>query len=381
MIYRRLGRTGFQVSEIGLGAEWLERHNAEECRAVIDCCEENGINILDCWMSEPNVRSNIGAALKGKREKWYIQGHLCTSWHDNQHHCTRDMGLIKKSFPDLLRRLQTDYVDIGMIHCMDKAAEWEEIHQNGFLEYAAELKAAGVIRHLGVSSHNPVLAAEVLKSGLVDVLMFSINPAFDLLPPSEDMETYFVDEYDPNLKGIEPKRTYLYKLCEQLDIGMTVMKGYAGGRLFDAQRSPFGMAMTPVQCIHYCLTKPGVSSVMVGMETPEQVAAAVAYETAGAEEKDYATVLSQAPRYAFGGQCTYCGHCRPCPQNIDVALVNKFYDLAAMQPELPTSLAEHYRLLEAHAGDCIFCGGCEERCPFAVPVMEHMQKAAELFGY
>ena len=59
MRYRALGNTGLMVSEIGLGAEWLERHNAEEVKAVIDCCEEQGINILDCWMSEPNVRSNM----------------------------------------------------------------------------------------------------------------------------------------------------------------------------------------------------------------------------------------------------------------------------------------------------------------------------------
>ena len=51
------------VSEIGLGAEWLERHSAEEVKAVIDRCEEYGINILDCWMPAPNVRSNIGAAI------------------------------------------------------------------------------------------------------------------------------------------------------------------------------------------------------------------------------------------------------------------------------------------------------------------------------
>ena len=63
MRYRELGKTGLKVSEIGLGGEWLERHNKEEVKAVIDCCEEQGINILDCWMSEPNVRSNIGAAI------------------------------------------------------------------------------------------------------------------------------------------------------------------------------------------------------------------------------------------------------------------------------------------------------------------------------
>ena len=69
MNYRRLGKTGLMVSEIGLGGEWLERHDADECRAVIDRAEEKGINILDCWMSEPKVRSNIGAALAGRRER------------------------------------------------------------------------------------------------------------------------------------------------------------------------------------------------------------------------------------------------------------------------------------------------------------------------
>ena len=78
MRYRKLGATGLEVSEIGLGAEWLERHTAEEVRQVVAYCEEKGINILDCWMSEPNVRSHIGAAIKGRRERWIIQGHLMT---------------------------------------------------------------------------------------------------------------------------------------------------------------------------------------------------------------------------------------------------------------------------------------------------------------
>ena len=69
MNYRRLGRTELMVSEIGLGAEWLERHNEEECREIIETCAENGINILDCWMPEPNVRTNIGKAIRGSRER------------------------------------------------------------------------------------------------------------------------------------------------------------------------------------------------------------------------------------------------------------------------------------------------------------------------
>ena len=85
MRYRELGKTGLSVSEIGLGGEWLERHNAKEVREVIDRCEELGINILDCWMSEPEVRSKIGAAIAGKRERWIIQGHLGSTWQNGQY--------------------------------------------------------------------------------------------------------------------------------------------------------------------------------------------------------------------------------------------------------------------------------------------------------
>ena len=80
MRYRKLGATGLEVSEIGLGAEWLERHTAEEVRQVVAYCEEKGINILDCWMSEPNVRSHIGAAIKGRREQSCICRPAGTPW-------------------------------------------------------------------------------------------------------------------------------------------------------------------------------------------------------------------------------------------------------------------------------------------------------------
>ena len=82
MNYRKLGKTGLMVSEIGLGGEWLERHNADEVRQIISRCQEAGINILDCWMSEPNVRTNIGSAIAGSREKWYIQGHIGSTWQE-----------------------------------------------------------------------------------------------------------------------------------------------------------------------------------------------------------------------------------------------------------------------------------------------------------
>ena len=380
MKYRKLGNTGLEVSEIGLGAEWMERHSAEEVKEVVECCEREGINILDCWMSEPKVRSNIGAAIEGRRGRWIIQGHLGSTWQNGQYVRTRDLDKVKAAFGDLLERLRTDYIDLGMIHFVDQADEFHKIMEGEFIEYARELKQKGVIRHIGLSTHNPDVAKLAALSGEIEMILLSINPAFDLMPATEDMNQYFAEEYDKELSGIAPERAELYKICEQKNVGITVMKGYAGGRLFSAETSPFGVALTPVQCLHYALTRPAVASVMVGYDTPEHVAAAVAYENASDEEKDYASVLASAPRHAYSGQCTYCGHCAPCPAKIDIAMVNKLYDLADMQDEVPAAVRAHYLDLSAHADDCIKCGGCEKRCPFGVHVIEKMEKAEKLFA-
>ena len=380
MNYRRLGKTGLMVSEIGFGGEWLERHPYEECEAVLRRAEELGINILDCWMSNPEVRANIGRALEGRRERWIIQGHIGSTWQEGQYVRTRDMTKVPGAFEDLLRLLRTDYIDLGMIHFIDEEKDWNEAMNGPFLEYVFRLKAEGKIRHIGLSTHNPVIAKKAAETGWIEMILFSVNPAFDLLPPTEQINDYFAEEYQSGLNGIDPARTELYKLCEQRDVGITVMKGYGGGRLFDAARSPFGVALTPVQCLHYCLTRPAVAAVMVGYDTPAHVEQAVAYETASDEEKDYASVLAHAPRHSFaGGQCTYCGHCKPCPMEIDIALVNKYADLAAMQPVVPATLRAHYAALAHRADECIGCRACESRCPFGVPVAQRMTEAAKLF--
>lgn len=382
MQYRRLGKTNLMVSEIGFGGEWLERHNYEECKAVIDRADELGINILDCWMSEPNVRTNIGKALCGRRERWFIQGHIGSTWQNGQYVRTRDVEKCRAAFEDLLDRLQTDFIDLGMIHFVDQESDWKDVISGPYIQYVKELKESGKIRHIGMSTHNPVMAKKAVESGLVEMILFSINPAFDLLPPTDNIDNYFVEEYQDDLGGIDPSRAELYKLCEQNDVGITVMKGYAGGRLFDAKRSPFGVALTPVQCIHYCLTRPAVASIMVGYDTPEHVEQAVAYESASGEERDYASLLAKAPRHTFGqGECTYCGHCKPCPAEIDIAMVNKYYDLAVMQPEVPAAVKEHYLALEHRADECIRCRSCESRCPFGVKIADRMKATAELFQF
>ena len=380
MQYRPLGKTGLMVSEIGLGGEWLERHTQEECAKVIHYAEEKGINILDCWMSNPTVRTNIGKAIYGRREKWIIQGHIGSTWQNGQYVRSRNIDQAKAAFEDLLDRFETDYIDLGMIHYVDAADDWNEIVNGPFLKYVYDLKAQGRIKHIGLSTHNPEIAKLAVESGIIEMMLFSVNPAFDMLPVNGDAEVYFGDDFSTAVNGISPERIELYKLCEQKGVGITVMKGYAGGRLFDEKRSPFGVKLSPVQCLHYCLTRPAVSSVMVGFNTTQHVDEAVSYETASEEARDYASALAHAPMHAYTGPCTYCGHCKPCPKDIDIAMVNKLYDLALMQDSIPDSILDHYRVMKSTAADCIGCKACESRCPFGVKIADRMKQAADLFG-
>lgn len=379
MNYRKLGKTGLMVSEIGFGGEWLERHDETESVELIRYAGEKGINIIDCWMPDPKSRDIIGKAMEGCRDKWIVQGHIGSTYQDGQYVRTRDLKHVVPAFEDILVRMKTDYIDLGMIHYVDALEDWDKCMNTDYIKYVRDLHAGGVIRHIGLSTHNPRIAKMAVESGLIEMILFSINPAFDMHPPTENLDDMF-GEYDNSLSGIDQERASLYSLCEEKNVGITVMKGFFGGRLFDEKTSPFGTAFTPLQCIHYVLTRPGVSSILVGYDTKSQVDEAVSYENAPESAKDYATVLASAPIHSYNGQCTYCGHCKPCPVNIDIAMVNKFYDLAVQQPEVPESVKAHYEALGTTASACIGCRGCESRCPFGVEVADRMVKTAELFG-
>ena len=133
-----------------------------------------------------------------------------------------------------------------------------------------------------MSSHNPETAKLAVKSGLIEMLLFSVNPAFDLLPAGVDLLELLSEgyHYEDGLAGINKDRIELYILCEEYGVGITVMKGFAGGRLFDPKRLPFGVTLTPLQCIHYALTRPGVASILCGYDTKEQIDEAISYKTA-----------------------------------------------------------------------------------------------------
>ncbi len=381
MNYRKLGNTGLLVSEIGLGCEGFSEDGGKNTFPMIEAAERLGINYIDLYTPDPEVREALGTSLKGKREKFILQSHICSVWKDGQYKRSRDIDEVKEAMSDMLSLLKTDYIDVGMIHYVDSMEDWRTIAEGPVLKYVVNLKEKGIIKHIGLSSHNPEVALEAINTGHIEVLMFSVNPCYDLLPASEDVESLWDEKnYENHLVNMDPKRQELYETCQSLGVGVTVMKAFGGGDLLSAELSLAGKALTVNQCIHYALTRPAVATILAGAHTISELEKSAAYEQASDEERDYAEAFAGFSNISWEGHCMYCSHCAPCPKKIDVATVTKFLNLAKAQGTVPETVREHYKVLSHHASECIGCRACEKRCPFGVHIVDNMSEAEKIFG-
>ena len=362
MDYRTLPHGGESISVIGLGTSSIQASSEKEIQETIEEAAARGINYFDMASAEAKPFAAYGRALSGIREQVYFQIHFGADYHTGTYGWTTDLDTVKKSVDWQLQMLQTDYIDFGFLHCIDEESDLRAVERAGILSYIEELKQQGVVRHIGLSSHTPKLAEEVLDKGILDMIMFSINPAYD----------YRKGDY--GIGNVE-ERMKLYFRCEKEGVGISVMKAFGGGQLLDGKTSPFGKPLTEYQCIQYALDKPGVLTVLPGIRGKKDLDRILKFFNAAPEEKDYSVIGTFAPQDAEG-ICVYCNHCQPCPKGLDVALINKYYDLAKAGDRLA---ADHYRNLELHADDCIQCGHCNHRCPFHVDQMARMKEIEEYF--
>ena len=378
---RMLGNTGIMIGEVGIGCEGLIGKSEKFIYQALDMMEEAGANGIDLYSPNPEMRSALGKAMQGRRNKFVLEAHICTIWQNDQYKRTRKMDEIKKGFEDQLSLLRTDHLEIGMIHYVDSFADWDGILDNGILDYVGSLKKGGIVQAIGMSSHNPETALRAINEGDIEVLLFSINPCYDLQPASEDVEQLWNREkYAGQLVNMDSARAELYETCARKGIGITVMKAFGGGDLLKAEQSLAGIALTADQCIAYALDRPGVACVFAGAHTLDELKTSLDFANSTREERDYATTLASFPRISWKGHCMYCGHCAPCPEQINIAEVTRLLNLSLAQGSIPETVRDHYDLLGAKGGNCIQCGVCETRCPFDVPVRENMKKAKETFG-
>jgi hypothetical protein len=266
--------------------------------------------------------------------------------------------------------LETDHVDIVFLHNFNAVADWDKIlRPGGVLELAQRLREEGKARAIGISGHYTAVVERAIDSGQVDVVMFPVNMFSHAMPG----------------------RRELLDRCIRQGIGVVAMKPFGGGRLL-SQRGTFRVPgyqtsgeafkaritaeITPVQCLSYALAQVGVSVALPGVKSTAELAAALDTLRATETDRDFSGLLADFGRY-IDGECTYCSHCLPCPEVIDIAQVSRLLDMAELS--LTENLRQTYAGLAVRASACTECGACEKRCPFAVPVVQRIRQAAELF--
>ena len=356
-------RTGDRISEIGMGTAYIVEAKPDEAIRTVRRAYEGGINYFDLAAADGTAFTTFGEALSDVRDQVMYQIHFGADYSKITYGWTLDLDTVKRSVDAQLKALKTDYINYGFIHCQDESSDWKTYQENGVLEYLLSMKKQGVVKHIGASSHTPSVIQEILDTGLIDMLMFSVNPAYD----------YQHGEY---AYGGVDERSEVYRRCEKEGVGISCMKPFSGGQLLSAKTSPFGQALSQYQCIRYALDKPGVLTVLPGAKSVEEIDCLLRYYEQTEAALDYSVIGTFAPPEA-NGKCVYCNHCAPCPAGLDIGMINKFYDLAKIGDEMAR---EHYMALDRTASECISCGHCISRCPFSVDQMGRMQTISEYFG-
>lgn len=346
--YNSLGNTGLKVSDVSCGAISLFEPNV--LRYAYDC----GINYFDTAEGYLRTKSEsfIGQALKDVRDKIII-----TTKHayDFKEKVQRDQ--IIKRMEASLKRLQTDYVDIAMVHNIDDITF---LQSEEFQSAYAKLKKEGKIRFTGFSTHNPKLTLkQALDTDFAQVILFIYN----------HMEG----------KEIEP----LIKDVRQKGIGTVAMKVFAGGMQGNLQSLVSKETSYPQAAIRWVLSNPHVDCCIVTLSSYSHVEE---YVAASAKPLDR-TDLKVIGEYQHKAQSLYCRvscqECLPsCPHRVAINEVLRYamyFENYRMEKEAVRYYSE---LDEAKKPlSCENCAGyCETACPFGLAVRSRLLHSHEILS-
>ena len=383
MKHRILGRTGIKVSEIGMGLEHLLDKDESVVTSTIRAAIDGGVTYFDCHPGHDHKNDTIeyigydklGRALGGDRGKMCLT-YLATA--------SRSPAETQPRYEYFLKALNTDYIDIFILQFCDKIKDYEHMTTGGgLLDYALKLKAEGKIKHIGISTHSSAVAFRAIDSGVIDVLMYPVNPAFDVVTDEDQYKTDKLDtlwdaahDFSADGKaGAQPRKS-VYSECERAGVGLVVMKAFGGGFIFRVEKDA---GFTPVNLISYALAQTGVSTVAPGCTKPEEILEILTYNTSTDEERDYSAAVAKS-RWSVIENCLYCNHCLPCTADINIGEVNRLLDALAYHPDADIgSVKAKYDALPVKASACTQCGICVERCPFRVKVIDRMEQAVATF--
>lgn len=377
MEYRAFGKNGFDSSIIGLGTMRLPviegGSNAEvdepKAIAMIRKAIDEGVNYIDTAYiyHDGNSERVIGKALKdGYREKVILVDKnpvwLVNTYED-----------FEKYLMEQLDRLQTDYLDVYLLHALDKKS-WEKTKKLGGLEFLMEQMEKGRIKVPGFSMHDDF---ETFKD---------IIGAFDWGMTLLQMN--YMDEFNQaTLEGV--------KLAGELGIPVAIMEPLKGGLLAHAPDDvktlyeKSGRAWKPVEwSFQWLASQPEVKVILSGMSNEEQLMENIEIATRlndnSMTEADFELLKKVRETYHSRVKvpCTECRYCMPCPFGVDIPRNFKLYNTASIYDNLRNSAYTYQKNMKKdhQASSCVACRKCESHCPQSIIISERLNEVADALG-
>ncbi len=243
---RPLGKTGVQVSMLGLGGHHQARPKEEsESFRIVHAAIDNGITFMDnAWdYHDGRAEEVMGKALAmdGYRKKAFLMTKVCD----------RDYAGAMKHLEDSLRRLKTDVIDLWQFHECNYYNDPEMLQEKGGLRAAIEAKKQGKIRFIGFTGH---------KHPRIHRKMLALDFAFDACQMPNNVMDYRFESF----------RHEVMPECAKRGMGVIGMKGCGG----DARMLKDGV-VTVEECYRYFLSQP-ISTQVVGLANMEDLNRALA---------------------------------------------------------------------------------------------------------
>ena len=353
--YAKLGRTGYEISDISFGTSNL-RPGQE---GLVHLAMDRGINYFDTAESYSRSQSEValGRALKGKRDQVVITSKVMTKPNT-------DRDELMSRLDESLKRLQMDHVDIFMNHAVNdvdvmKNPEWHE--------FIAKAKEQGKILFSGMSGHGGRLIDcldYVLDNDLVDALLVAHNFGQD---------PKFYERVTRSLDWIATQEDLPRALAKakQKDVGVTVMKTQHGARLNDMRPFETGGATYSQAALRWVLTNPHVDAAVITMNSAEKIdeyLGASGYDELAAGDMD---LLQRYAQVTGSSYCVnVCNDCEgSCPYGVPIAEVLRTRMYAVDYGE--TAMArDEYAMLDTNAAACLSCSGepCANACTHGLAI-------------
>ena len=363
--FRRLGRTGLEVSDISFGSSRTTDPD------LVRYALERGVNYFDTAENYEDGRSEetLGEALRGQRDRVLLASKVKTG-------ANTPRAEIMKGLEGSLRRLRTDRIDVYFNHAVNDVARLENAE---WFEFADRAKEQGKIRFTGMSGHGGKLVEcldYALDNDLVDVILCGYNFGQD--PSFHQRFTARLDWV-----AVQPDLPRVLEKALGKGVGVIAMRTLRGARLTDMRPYEQGGATFAQAAFRWVLSNPNVDALVISMTSREKIDEFVA--ASGGAEPDGAS-LDLLGGYLLSSKDGYCNHgcdaCEAsCPQGVPVSEVLRTRMYATDYGDLDYAKRE-YAKLAVDAASCLSCSlrSCLGKCPQGLEISRLTRTAQELLG-